>query len=283
MQNILITGGNGLLANEFKRRISYDDAIFCSRTDLDVTNIDMIRSFIQGRDIKYIINCAANCNAEYLETHPEDSVKINEIAPQNLAIVSNEIGATLIHFSSDYVFDGKKNTPYVETDITNPLSVYGRSKEKSEQYLLNHCDSVVVIRTAWLFSPFGKDFVKTIWRAAQKGNLHVIFDQVGSPSYAGDVAKYVIEILPKLERDTKEIYHLTNEGICSWYDLSCLALREFGIQREVIPIHTNEYVQKAKRPTYSVLDKEKIKKDFGIQIRHFSDALHECIAEIKEK
>lgn len=279
--NILLTGANGLLGSEFKRCLSPEHAYFCGRDELDVTKLDSVRSFLKNKRVDYIVNCAANCNAEYLEENPEVSAEINELAPVNLAIAANEIGATLIHFSSDYVFDGKKSSPYTEEDVTNPLSVYGKSKERSEQELLNICDSVLIFRIAWLFSEYGRDFVKTMRGLASRGELKVIFDQVGSPSYAGDIARYITNIIPHIDHGMKEIYHLTNEGVCSWYDLSCYIIREFNLKCNIIPIHTAEYHQKAKRPQYSVLDKSKIKRDFDLDIRHFSDGLHECINRIK--
>lgn len=281
-KKILITGGSGLLGQEFRRFLTDENAIFCSHSQLDVTKLEDIRQFMDANQIGYIINCAANCNAEYLEEHPEDSYFINELAPRNLAIAANEYGATLIHFSSDYVFDGKKSVPYTEQDQTSPLSVYGFSKEKSEKELINICDTVVIYRTSWLFSEFGRDFVKTMRRLGTEQDLRVIFDQIGSPTYAGDLAKMVTEILPQIQTGTKEIYHLSNEGSCSWYDLAHHIVRGFGLNCDVNPIHTYEFNQKARRPSYSVLDKSKVKHDFNLSIRHFNDALEECIWRIKK-
>lgn len=280
-KKILITGGNGLLGQEFRRVLPEENVIFCSHSQLDITQIDDIRQFVDANQVKYIINCAANCNAEYLEEHPQDSYLINEMAPHNLALVANEYNATLIHFSSDYVFDGKQSIPYIETDQTAGLSVYGRSKERSEKDLLSICNTVVIYRTAWLFSEFGRDFVKTIKQLGTRQDLKVIFDQIGSPTYAGDLAKYVVEILPQIQQGTKEIYHLSNEGSCSWYDLAHQIIRRFDLNCKVTPIHTGEFQQKAKRPSYSVLDKSKVKKDFNLSIRHYTDALDECIWRIK--
>ncbi|OUQ81551.1 dTDP-4-dehydrorhamnose reductase [Flavonifractor sp. An100] len=280
-EQILITGSSGLLGQEFRRFLPEENAIFCSHSQLDITKIEDIRQFMEVNPIKYIINCAANCNAEYLEEHPQDSYLINELAPHNLALVANEYGATLIHFSSDYVFNGKQSIPYIEIDQTSGLSVYGCSKERSEKDLLSICNSVVIFRTAWLFSEFGRDFVKTIKQLGSKQDLSVIFDQIGSPTYAGDLAKHVLDILPQIQQGTKEIYHLSNEGSCSWYDLAHQIVRGFDLNCKVTPIHTGEFPQKAKRPSYSVLDKSKVKSDFNLSIRHYSDALDECIWRIK--
>lgn len=282
MQKILITGANGLLGCEFRERLQGKKNIFATRTDCDITDIDNIRQYVQGKDIGIIINCAANCNAEEMENDEVVARKITVVGPRNLAIISKEIGATLVHFSSDYVFDGKKSFPYQETDETAGLSVYGKLKAESEKEILQEADTVLIFRTAWLFSVYGKDFVKTIKKLAEsRTELKVIYDQVGSPCYAGDLAQYVLEILPQVKKGTKEIYHLTNEGVCSWYDLACQIVKGFQLNCQVIPIPSEEFVQKAPRPHYSVLDKKKVKKDFGINLRHYSESLADCIAKLK--
>lgn len=201
-----------------------------------------------------------------------------------MGIIANKLNAILIHISTDYVFDGLKSSPYTENDVTNPLSVYGKTKVESEKILLQKVDNVIIYRTAWLFSKYGRDFVKTIRNIASKNKeIRVIFDQVGSPCYAHDLASYIIQSLPLIKNNTKEIFHLTNEGVASWYDLAQIIVNEFNLDCKVIPIHSFEYPQKAKRPHFSVLDKTKFKKYFGIDIRHYTFGLNECIRQIKEE
>lgn len=207
---------------------------------------------------------------------------VNTIGVKNLCAVANELDIPLIHFSSDYVFDGKKNTPYQETDKPNPLSIYGKQKVSSEEFLMKNLKTGLIIRTAWLFSSYGKDFVKTIYHLAlQKDTLNVVFDQTGSPCYGEDLAKAVIEILPRIKNNTCEIYHYTNEGVCTWYDLAYFIVNEFSLKCIVRPVHSFEFSQKAPRPSYSVLDKTKIKQDFNVSIDHYSFALKRCIEKIK--
>jgi dTDP-4-dehydrorhamnose reductase len=289
MINILITGANGMLAMEFKevlekyKNSQFFQAFYASKEDLDITNIDSVRSYVCGKKIDYILNCAANRNAEQMEEDDiEPSRLITVDGPRNLAIVANELGANLIHFSSDYVFDGEKSTPYTEEDVTNGLSVYGKLKIEGENAVLKTADTALVIRTAWLFSAYGKDFVKTIkYLAETRNEIKVVFDQIGSPCYAADLAHYIIQILPLIKKGTREIYHLTNEGCCSWYDLAYSIVSSLKLNCKVIPIHTSEFPQKAMRPHYSVLDKTKIINDFSLSIRHYSDGLSECIEKIQ--
>ena len=282
-QSILVTGGNGLLASEIKA-IAPHGTVFCDKDEMDITSLNSIRSFIEDKKFYCIINCAAGRDAEYLESHEDEAYDISVNGPANLAVVANELGATLIHISTDYVFDGKKSSPYVETDATNGLSVYGRVKAQGEQAALSTADTAIVIRTAWLFSSYGKDFVKTIKNLAEtRSEIGVVWDQVGTATYAGDLAKVILEIAPEIKPQTKEIYHFSNEGVCSWYDLAYNIVKAFGLQNkcQVKPLLTHEYPMKAPRPTYSVLDKSKIKKDFGIKIRHYSEALSDCVAKIR--
>lgn len=281
---ILITGGNGLLATEIKKKITTEDAIFCDVDELDITDINSVRSYMQAHPgIKTIINCAAGRDAEVLETNPSFGEKIAVDGPKNLAIVSNEIGAILIHISSDYVFDGKKSTPYTEEDATNGLSVYGRTKAIGEQVVINTANTGIVFRTAWLLSLEGKkSFVNTIANLAkQKSELGIVFDQVGSPTCAADLAEMILKIIPQIKEGTKEIFNLTNEGVCSWYDIAQFIVSGLELPCKIKPIHSYEYPTKAKRPAYSVLDKTKIKNTYNIEIRHYSEGLRECIKQLK--
>lgn len=286
MNNILVTGANGLLALELREKLQLHPEFhvyYASKEDCDITNMSNIHSYVKDKKIDIILNCAANRNAEQMESDYNASKLITVEGPKNLAIIANELGATLVHFSSDYVFDGKKSTPYTEDDKTNGLSVYGKLKVEGENAVLKIANTVIVIRTAWIFSSYGQDFVKTIRRLAEtRDEIKVIYDQVGSPSYAGDLAEYIIQMLPKIKKGTKEIYHLTNEGVCSWYDLAFYIVQLFKLSCKVIPIHTAEFPQKAQRPHYSVLDKSKVIRDFGLNIRHYSEGLWECIKKILE-
>ena len=282
---ILITGGNGLLASEF-RKIAPKDTIFVDKQEMDITDINSINACIKKHnEISVIINCAAGRDAEILEEDPEQANQIAVIGPKNLCEAANKIGAILIHISSDYVFDGKKTTPYTEQDKTNGLSVYGRTKSVGEQLVINNANTGVVFRTAWLLSTEGKkSFVNTIASLAQtRPTISVVFDQVGSPTVAADLAKMILEIIPKIKPGTKEIYNLTNEGVASWFDIASIIVQELGLACKVLPIHSSEYPTKAKRPSYSVLDKTKVKTDFNITIRHYLEGLKECLQKIKSR
>lgn len=278
---ILITGAKGLLGQEFVHRIPATEVLSPSKEELDITSWHSLQNYVRGKKIDFIINCAADRYAEIIQEHPGQSRAVSIDGPRNLAEFARDNGAALIHFSTDYVFDGKSNIPYKEQDPTGPLSAYAQLKRLGEEAVLKAGGTVLVIRTAWLFSAYGKDFVKTIRSLAQKNKeIRVVFDQVGSPCYAGDLARWVVEMLPQIKSGTREIYHLTNEGVCSWYDLAYLTVKGFGLATQVVPIHTHEYPQKAIRPHYSVLDKSKIKRDFNLQLRHYSEGLNECIQQI---
>lgn len=282
---IWLVGAYGLLGSEFQNILKNTDYYKSSSKEADITDLKSLEDYVADKpDIKYIINCAASCDAESLETTPPYAHAINVGGPDNLGIIANKLNAILIHISTDYVFDGLKSSPYTENDVTNPLSVYGKTKVESEKILLQKVDNVIIYRTAWLFSKYGRDFVKTIRNIASKNKeIRVIFDQVGSPCYAHDLASYIIQSLPLIKNNTKEIFHLTNEGVASWYDLAQIIVNEFNLDCKVIPIHSFEYPQKAKRPHFSVLDKTKFKKYFGIDIRHYTFGLNECIRQIKEE
>lgn len=282
---ILVTGGNGLLATEIKKKITDEKALFCDKEDMDITDMNSIRSYIQKHsDIEVILNCAAGRDAEVLEENPELAQKIAVDGPKNLSMVANELDVPLIHMSSDYVFDGKKSSPYTEDDATNGLSVYGRTKILGEQVVINTANTGVIFRTAWLLSLEGKkSFVKTIAALAEtKEEIGIVFDQIGSPTCAADLAEMILKIIPQIKRGTKEIFNLTNEGVCSWYDIAYFIVNGLNLPCRVIPIHSYEYPTKAKRPLYSVLDKTKVKNVYNIHIRHYSEGLRECIQQLKK-
>lgn len=281
---ILVTGCSGLLGREIKKQLGDAPAYYPSRNELDVTDPIAIDKYIDGKNISLIINCAANVNIEQLEENEEQAHNINVSAPKYLAITASSIGAKFIHISTDYVFDGKKNTPYLETDPTNALSLYGKKKIEGEQEVLKYSNTCAVIRTAWLFSEEGRDFIDTIRRvSATRNEISVVYDQIGSPTYIPDLAKMILTVGFNLKPGMKEIYHATNEGVCSWYDIACTVMYELGIDCKVRPIRSHEYPLKAARPHYSVLDKSKIKNHFGIEIRHYSEGLRECLDYLKKR
>lgn len=285
---IIVMGSNGLMGQEFFNILPKESSYFATRSDCDITDMSSVRKYLENLNLEpgfTIINCAANRDAEGLEAGDYDLARrITVDGPHNLAVMANEMGGRLIHFTSDYVFDGTKNTPYTESDKTNGLSVYGKLKIMSEQDLMKTANEIVIIRPAWIFSPYGRDFVKTIYNLGQtRSQLSVVYDQVGSPTYGADLAHYVYQIIPQIKPGTREIYHLTNEGVCSWYDMACAVKRHFNLGCDILPVRSCDYPQKAPRPSYSVLDKSKIKRDFNLDIRHWSDAMAQCCNKIQGK
>lgn len=279
---ILVTGGTGLLGSEIKKQLGTQPALYPSRSELDITNFESIKSYVAQKSITAIINCAANVNAEFLEENEEYAQIIGVDAPRFLAKISAEIDVPLIHISTDYVFDGTKNTPYREDDAPNGISVYGKTKAAGEQEVLKYATTCAIIRTAWLFSENGRDFISTIRRISkERSEISVVYDQIGSPTYIPDLAEIILKVSSKLPYGKKEIYHATNEGVCTWYDLAQLVVSGLGINCKVKPIRSHEFPLKAKRPHYSVLDKAKIKTAYKIEIRHFTEALQICLNNVK--
>lgn len=271
---LLITGSRGQLGSELKKLLS--DAIFTDKYELDITDAEKVQKFIKIHNIDTIINCAAYTKVDKAEDEPEIAKKVNAIGPENLA----KSGAKIIHISTDYVFDGNGHKPYEPEDKTNPISVYGRSKLAGEQAILENSDSAIIIRTAWLYSSYGVNFVNTIAKiGAEKEKIRVVFDQIGSPTYAADLAKCIVQLIPQFKSGFKKVYHFTNEGVCSWYDLAEKIIKILGLSCEVEAISSSEYPTKATRPFYSVLSKEKIKRDFGVKIRHWEEGLRECLKQ----
>ncbi len=277
MDNILITGGNGQLGTELSKLLP--DAILTDVNELDITNKDAVDKFVKDHKIGTIINCAAYTNVDKAEDDKDMATKINVIGPMNLA----STGCKMIHISTDYVFDGMGCKPYTTEDKPHPLSVYGQTKSLGEEAVLEHSDNAIIIRTAWLYSPYGNNFVKTMRRLGQeKESINVVSDQVGSPTYAADLAKVIVQILPQMDQHRKGIYHFTNEGICSWYDFAYQIMKESHLKCQVNPIPTEAYPTKAQRPAYSVLDKSVIKRDFGITISHWQDGLQRCLKKMEK-
>ena len=281
---ILITGANGQLGSEI-RLLAPDYSnytfIFTDVDELDITNRQAVYERLMTDRPDVIINCAAYTAVDDAEDEPEKADLINHKAVEILSAEAKRFDIFLMHTSTDYVFDGTQYLPYKETDSEAPTGIYGQTKWRGEQAMQSILDNGLIIRTAWLYSEYGKNFVKTMLRLGQeKERLSVIFDQTGSPTYAKDLAQVILEILPNIKRDTFEIYHFSNEGVCSWFDFAKAIFELKDISCNVEPIESKDFPAKAPRPHYSVLNKAKIKQDFGVDIRHWREALYECLKNI---
>jgi dTDP-4-dehydrorhamnose reductase len=289
MGNILITGANGQLGNEMRRKsvVSKSDRyLFTDVAELDITRIELVRQFVKSENIEVIVNCAAYTNVDKAEDDESTAALINAKAVENLATVSKEQNAVLIHVSTDYVFQGDKNTPCREDEPTHPLGIYGKTKLAGEQAILSSGCRYLIFRTAWLYSAFGNNFVKTMLRlTAERDKLNVVFDQVGTPTYAGDLAELIFRIIENRQYNQRQgIYHYSNEGVCSWYDFTKeIADLSGHLGCDIQPCHSNEFPSKVKRPTFSVLDKTKVKADFGYAVPYWKDSLKECVYELLNK
>ena len=284
MKKILITGANGQLGNEMRILSAENPEYTCFFTDvaeLDICNAKAILDFVKANDINVIVNCAAYTAVDNAEDNVELCTKLNADAVGYLAEAAEANGAEFIQISTDYVFDGTAHIPYQETEATCPNSVYGNTKLAGEQKALSLCSHAMVIRTAWLYSSFGNNFVKTMIRLGkERDSLGVIYDQVGTPTYARDLARAIYAAIR--QGVVPGVYHFSNEGVCSWYDFTKAIHRLAGITTcSVKPLHTSEYPTKATRPHYSVLDKTKIKETYHIEIPYWMDSLQSCIAELE--
>lgn len=283
MKNILITGANGQLGNEM-RVLSAENKeynyFFTDVAELDICDEQAVMSFVKDHRIHVIVNCAAYTAVDKAEDNLDLCTKLNSDAVGYLAKAAEANEAELIQVSTDYVFDGTNHLPYKETDATCPNSVYGVTKLKGEANAVEHCKKAMIIRTAWLYSTFGNNFVKTMIRLGKEREaLGVVFDQIGTPTYARDLARAIFAAINK--GVVPGIYHFSNEGVCSWYDFTKSIHRIAGITAcKVSPLHTDEYPAKAPRPNYSVLDKTKIKNTYGIEIPHWEESLKACIDEL---
>ncbi|MBQ4277946.1 MAG: dTDP-4-dehydrorhamnose reductase [Bacteroidaceae bacterium] len=304
--NILITGANGQLGNEMRivARTTADNYIFTDvnevegqqTTYLDITDLDAVRAIVTQNEVQAIVNCAAYTNVDAAETNEPLAEKLNAVAPENLAIAMKEVGGLLIQISTDYVF-GKEpyNTPCREDQQGTPTGVYGMTKLHGEQRIIATGCNHVILRTAWLYSEFGKNFCKTMMGlTATKPQLKVVFDQVGTPTYALDLAKAIAVILddyktevvnsqPSMVNYTKcGVYHYSNEGVCSWYDFTKMIAEYAGNTAcDIQPCHSDEFPSPVKRPAFSVLDKTKVKQTFGISVPYWTDSLKHCIANLQ--
>uniref|UniRef100_A0AB33J7P5 dTDP-4-dehydrorhamnose reductase n=1 Tax=Prevotella sp. GTC17259 TaxID=3236795 RepID=A0AB33J7P5_9BACT len=283
--NILVTGSNGQLGNEIQLlECNYPQHRFFNTdvTELDITDAEAICHFVETNQIDGIINCAAYTAVDKAESNVELCTLLNETAPGYLAQAIEKRGGWLVQISTDYVFDGTQYTPYLPEDPTCPNSIYGRTKLAGEKAALKACSKTMIIRTAWLYSTFGNNFVKTMIRLGQeKTELGVIYDQIGTPTYAHDLA---VVIMIAIEQGIiPGIYHFSNEGVISWYDFTKAIQRIAGITTcHVKPLHTSEYPTPANRPHYSVLDKTKLKETYHIEIPYWEESLSDCIKKLNE-
>lgn len=282
MLNILITGSNGQLGNEFRVAAALYpnyNFIFTDIAELDIASEWQVDQFFRENNIDIVINCAAYTAVDRAEDEPDIAKLVNYEAVVNLIHICKACNIFMVHISTDFVFDGKSQKPYHEDDRPLPVSAYGKSKLAGEEAMMACLEKGMIIRTSWLYSAFGNNFVKTILRnGAEKGKLNVVNDQVGSPTYARDLAEIILKILPKaLSSGRFEIYHFANEGQCSWYEFAKEAIRLANISCQVYPISSKDYPQKAIRPVYSVLDITKIKEQFGLTIPGWRESLKECV------
>lgn len=284
MMNILVTGANGQLGNEM-RRVSANSGnryLFTDVNELDITDLDAVRSMMRQEQVDVIVNCAAYTNVDKAEDDFAMADLLNNRAVENLAIAANEADATLVHISTDYVFRGDRNIPCRETWETDPLGIYGKTKLEGERSLIATGCKYLIFRTAWLYSPFGKNFVKTMRQlTAAKDSLKVVFDQVGTPTYAGDLAALIHKLIEEDLLHHQGIYHFSNEGVCSWYDFAREISELSGNRCDIQPCHSDEFPSRVERPHFSVLDKTKVKETFGIKIPYWKDSLKKCISELE--
>lgn len=287
MPNILVTGANGQLGSEIRVLISrYPQYTFTftDRETLDLGNLCTMEDYFENKTFDAIINCAAYTAVDKAESESELADTINHRFVSRLAKIAKRNSTVLIHISTDYVYEGKNYRPYTETDPTNPQGVYGKTKCDGEKAILEISpNNTIIIRTSWVYSSFGNNFVKTMLRLGrERDSLGVIFDQVGTPTYARDLAHAILEILPNIKNKKPEIYHYSNEGCTSWYDFAKAIFELSYVECVVNPITTDQYPTPATRPHYSLLNKTKIKNDFNLTIPYWRDALKECLITLGE-
>ena len=285
MNNILVTGANGQLGNEMRRRAAAGSRcayLFTDVEELDITDLDAVRRCMAEHRIAAVVNCAAYTNVDKAEDDAARADAINHLAVGNLATACREQGAALLHVSTDYVFGGTGNLPFREEDSVAPLGVYGQTKWAGEQAVVASGCRHLIFRTAWLYSAFGNNFVKTMRRlTAERDRLTVVFDQVGTPTYAGDLADLLFHITEEgLYAQMQGTYHFSNEGVCSWYDFAREIADLSGRTCDIQPCHSDEFPSRVRRPAFSVLDKTKVKRDFHWTIPYWKDSLVKCIKEL---
>lgn len=282
---ILVTGSNGQLGSEIKDiAIRYPDYqfIYTDKDELDVTDADQILKFLKKNKVECLINCAGYTAVENAEEDKANATLLNATAPKYLAAATAKVGALMIHISTDYVFEGKQFRPYTEGDTAIPRTIYGKTKLDGEIEVIFNAKRALIFRTSWLYSAHGQNFVKTvIGKAGKDDELRVVFDQIGTPTYAADLARAILDIIPKVSPKIRsEIYNFSNEGVASWYDFARAIVELKGFDCKVTPILSKEIQTKAIRPHYSVLDKSRIKKDYHIDIPHWRESLKQCLARM---
>lgn len=294
-KKILVTGANGQLGNEFRRIAStssnYDfiftDVVSVQGTEtiyLDILDIKAIETTAIQCRVSIIINCAAYTNVDAAEEDVDRANALNNVAVRNLATVAKFLNINLIHISTDYVFNGNNHIPYRETEAPNPTGVYGKTKADGERSIISIGCKHLILRTSWLYSKYGKNFVKTMQVVTSKKDaVKVVFDQIGSPTYAGDLANAIYYIISTDQLDKQGVYHFSNEGVASWYDFALEVSNLFGNVCDIQPCHSEEFPSKVKRPHFSVLDKSKIKETFCLSIPHWKESLKVCINELNRE
>ncbi len=283
---ILITGSKGQLGNEIRvlaKTYPDFDFIYTDVEELNITELNDVKACFEENKPDVIINCAAYTAVDKAESDESTALLVNAKAAENLARSAAEIDALLIHISTDYVFDGKSYTPYVETDPTNPGSAYGRSKLAGEEAVIKYATKGIILRTSWLYSAFGNNFVKTMMKyGKEREELNIVYDQIGTPTYARDLAKAILDIIPSAMLSSgTELFHYSNEGVASWYDFATIVITSSEIDCNVKPILTKDYPLPAPRPNFSVLNKAKIKETFKIAIPYWIDSVKDCIERLK--
>lgn len=288
---ILITGAKGQLGSEIdqlKTNFPNWDFLFTDVDTLDITNELAVQSYFANHAIDFVVNCAAYTAVDKAESDYDLAQRVNALAPQILARQSHAAGARFIHISTDYVFAGDACVPYAEEDATSPQGVYGKTKLAGEQFAFSENPNTVVLRTAWLYSAFGNNFVKTMLRLGnERDELKVVFDQVGSPTYAGDLAKTILRIIERSAAKAANfipgIYHFSNEGVASWFDFAKTIFELANVECKLLPVLSDQFPTPAKRPHYSVLNKAKVKANFEVDIPYWKDSLKKCIKDLSDK
>ena len=278
-KTILITGANGQLGSEIKYLSQFHNLsfLFTDIDELNITSIDDIRAFFASHKIDFVVNCAAYTAVDKAEEEKKQAELVNHTAARNLANISKEFKAKLIHISTDFVFDGNSSIPYSEKDKTNPVSVYGTTKLAGEKAVLKYGREIIILRTSWLYSSYGNNFFKTILRLSkERDSLGIVFDQIGTPTYARDLAETILHIINS-GNFLSGIFHYSNEGVASWYDFAKAIVEMGGLKCNIYPIETSKYPTPAKRPSFSLLNKTKIKSVYNINIPDWKKSLEKCI------
>ena len=283
--NILVTGSNGQLGSELReleKQYKQYKFFFTDFHELDITNAEKTMQFVKSNKIETVINCAGFTAVDAAEAQKSEAALINATGAKNLAQACAKVNALLIHISTDYVFEGRSFKPYTENDTAGPRTTYGKTKLDGEIEVIFNAKRALIFRTSWLYSSYGRNFIKTIVEKAQaEKELKVVYDQVGNPTYAGDLAKAILDIIPKVPQKIRtEIYNYSNEGVASWYDLAHAIIRIKNIDCQLKPVLSKEFPSEAVRPHYSVLNKARVKNEFGISIPHWRDSLEKCLEKL---